>query len=1085
MAGGKGVELATAYLTLIPSLKGATRSINDQLSGIDASKSGVTIGKTLSDGLSRGVSADSVEVLERAVTSAEDSVSDALYRSEQATRQVEVAQKRLAEARKKYGDDSSQAAQAELNLMNAQHRSESAGRALEQVQAKLSDAQDELAAATDRAGKEAEQQSSALSKLSSVAKRVGPALESAGESMSAIGDKLMPVTAAIAGSVAAAGAFAVSTASAAETSEMAFTTMLGSAEAARDMLDELASFAAHTPFELSGLTTATQQLLAYGFTAEDIIPMLTAVGDATAALGTGQAGIESVTRALGQMQTRGKVTAEEMLQLTEAGIPAWEYLARAIGTDTAGAMEAVTDGAVSADAAIAALTQGMEQDFGGMMEEQSKTVEGLFSNLSDAIEQPLMALRDTGAYEHFADALSDVVDAAGPFVESLLPHMERGIDVLSGVLDAAAGAMEGFAKMSRGSQEQLLQVVAVAAAAGPALKVLGPAVKAVGAAMKSLEAASMGVVGVLGAVAAAVVAVGIVDFATDLAEAEEHERLLSEATMDLSDIMGEASDQAAQSGAAIGEAMYAAKDAAGDALQSLADLNEDAADTMADFYVQSDMLGTYLDTIEELAGQSGLTATEQEKLAQAVEGYNEITGDSVSVIDAANGKLSTSTEELMENARAWRENAEAQAYQSLATQYLEEQLSAERELAQAREDLAAAQEHFAQLQESGASQLELAAAAEEVGQLEQSVDDLSTAADQAADNYEAFSAEAILATSEMGDAMKDAVTGLPEYMQVAGIDIAESLSAGIESGSVSADDAAWYLSTAVEQQVSRLPASLREEGMAAALGLADAISSGQITAQQAAQILEAAIDGEVSSLPPELQELGAQAAEKLSYSLGDGSELAAAESGDLATAAALAVAGLPEKMGLTGAEASAGFAGGILGGRGATASAAGQVADAASGMDDVGDTWSWGYELGANFASGLAASAGRVASSALSVANEAWAYLHHSTPERGPLADDDRWGGELVENFASGMLDALPALSRAAAGVAQAADPGASARWRAGAPMPVAGSSRGGDSYTIYIDGEALSVDSRIREAFSAFIEAVARRRSMGMAVTA
>ena len=50
--------------------------------------------------------------------------------------------------------------------------------------------------------------------------------------------------------------------------------------------------------------------------------------------------------------------------------------------------------------------------------------------------------------------------------------------------------------------------------------------------MKLLEAASMGFVGVLGVVAAAVVAVGIVDFATDLAEAEKHERLLSKATME-------------------------------------------------------------------------------------------------------------------------------------------------------------------------------------------------------------------------------------------------------------------------------------------------------------------------------------------------------------------------------------------------------------------------------------------------------------------------------------------------------------------------------------------------------------------------
>ena len=120
------------------------------------------------------------------------------------------------------------------------------------------------------------------------------------------------------------------------------------------MLDELASFAAHTPFELSGLTTATQQLLAYGFTAEDAHPdahrrrrRYRRPWDGSA----GHRGRHPRARRSERL-TRGKVTAEEMLQLTEAGIPAWEYLARAIGTDTAGAMEAVSDGAVDAQTGI-------------------------------------------------------------------------------------------------------------------------------------------------------------------------------------------------------------------------------------------------------------------------------------------------------------------------------------------------------------------------------------------------------------------------------------------------------------------------------------------------------------------------------------------------------------------------------------------------------------------------------------------------------------------------------------------------------------------------------------------------------------
>lgn len=235
--------------------------------------------------------------------------------------------------------------------------------------------------------------------------------------------------------------FGIETASAAETTEISLTTMLGSAEAARDMLEQLSAFAARTPFELSGLNDATRQLLAYGFSADEVIPMLTAVGDATSALGTGQVGIESVTRALGQMQTRGKVSAEEMLQLTEAGIPAWEYLARAIGTDTAGAMEQVSKGAVDAATGISALTSGMEQDFGGMMEEQSKTLTGVMSNLSDAIQQPLMQLRDTSGYQALTGALSSLAGTAGDLVAAVLPALDSGMSAASSVISGAASAI--------------------------------------------------------------------------------------------------------------------------------------------------------------------------------------------------------------------------------------------------------------------------------------------------------------------------------------------------------------------------------------------------------------------------------------------------------------------------------------------------------------------------------------------------------------------------------------------------------------------------------------------------------------------
>lgn len=172
-----------------------------------------------------------------------------------------------------------------------------------------------------------------------------------------------------------------------EQAQIAFTTMLGSGQRASRFLNELQAFAAKTPFEFPELVTAAQRMSAMGFTSSQVLPTLTAVGDAVAAMGGNSQNIDYVTRALGQMQAKGKVMAQEMLQLTEQGIPAWKYLAEAIGTDVAGAMKKVEKEGVSAQVAIKAITDGINRDFGGMMDKQSHTFAGMLSNLKDMFGQ--------------------------------------------------------------------------------------------------------------------------------------------------------------------------------------------------------------------------------------------------------------------------------------------------------------------------------------------------------------------------------------------------------------------------------------------------------------------------------------------------------------------------------------------------------------------------------------------------------------------------------------------------------------------------------------------------------------------------
>lgn len=236
--------------------------------------------------------------------------------------------------------------------------------------------------------------------------------------------------------------------------DIAFTTMLGSGEKAKVFLDDLQDFAAATPFEFPELLQASQRLLAMGFAAEDVKPTLTAVGDAVAALGgTGEL-VGRVTTALGQMQAKGKASAEEMGQLTEAGIPGWKFLAEAIGTDVAGAMEMVSKGAVDAKTVITAVTDGMNKDFGGMMEKQSQTFGGLLSTLKDTFTQvsgtvmaPLFDLMTEGlknvaawiSTPEFKQGVEDFAANTKIFVETAVTNISALVESLSGTFNTISG----------------------------------------------------------------------------------------------------------------------------------------------------------------------------------------------------------------------------------------------------------------------------------------------------------------------------------------------------------------------------------------------------------------------------------------------------------------------------------------------------------------------------------------------------------------------------------------------------------------------------------------------------------------------
>src|SRR3989304_924578 len=158
----------------------------------------------------------------------------------------------------------------------------------------------------------------------------GRGAASAGQRFRAMGafiGRAAVATAAGIGIVAAAGiALGVKTAAANEQAMISFETLLGSGRKARKFYESLKSFAASTPFELPGLTMAAKQLLGVGTAAKNVIPVLTAWGDASGALGLSE---EQFSRAM--LALRHGLIAEEMMQITEAGIPVYGLLSKALG----------------------------------------------------------------------------------------------------------------------------------------------------------------------------------------------------------------------------------------------------------------------------------------------------------------------------------------------------------------------------------------------------------------------------------------------------------------------------------------------------------------------------------------------------------------------------------------------------------------------------------------------------------------------------------------------------------------------------------------------------------------------------------
>lgn len=194
-----------------------------------------------------------------------------------------------------------------------------------------------------------------------------------------------------------------------ETDLTSFTTLFGSKDIAQQYLSELKTMANVTPFLYSDLTAMSKTLKTYGYAADEMLPALTSIGDAGAALGMTAADMTNVSTALGRMRSSNKTTLEDLNILQDRGIDAVGALASAKGVSKGDAYSMISGGDIAGTEAVQIIQSYMEQMYSGAMEQQSKTFEGLSSTL-EGWNQELQNAMGEGYNEGKKIGMSDQID---------------------------------------------------------------------------------------------------------------------------------------------------------------------------------------------------------------------------------------------------------------------------------------------------------------------------------------------------------------------------------------------------------------------------------------------------------------------------------------------------------------------------------------------------------------------------------------------------------------------------------------------------------------------------------------------------
>ena len=220
--------------------------------------------------------------------------------------------------------------------------------------------------------------------------------------------------------------------------DVAFETMLGSADKAKQLVEDMLQFAAKTPFEIKEIGPVVKQLLAVGIESKNVLSTLKSLGDVAAGLSVP---VSRLALNFGQIKTQGKLTGRELRDFAVAGVPLTAELAKMLGVSEKAIQGMVSKGKIGfkeVDEAFKNMTSSGGR-FANLMIKQSKTLGGLWSNFKDLITLTV------GDYQKkllpmFKGMVKFLIKLLDFFKNRLSPTMKKSI-FLIGAFAAAIGPL--------------------------------------------------------------------------------------------------------------------------------------------------------------------------------------------------------------------------------------------------------------------------------------------------------------------------------------------------------------------------------------------------------------------------------------------------------------------------------------------------------------------------------------------------------------------------------------------------------------------------------------------------------------------